>query len=193
MLEGTWCEDTCTDPDSPVSKAIKLQPGDCQSLGFTAREHEIEGHVFVKDTAVAGSDLEFAVQGGDTVDGCNMHYKEKNGMCECFCLGAESKGYHYTHVAEDVGAMKKGKCDDGADAYANYIGKKVMTVWAKPADVAGHDGSEDDKAKANDKEMAKVEATQDPSGAGAHDPNEAASTAPNAPPVTSPDAGEGTN
>jgi len=160
--DGKWCQSTCTDPNSPLSKLMEMKIGECDKnktlggLGYTTAIHTEEEDVFVKEgrkhkdgTPVKAHGV-FHIEGGWTKHDCNMGYtiEKKTDICESECLGESVQGYHFQDEVTDEGGQKLGYCDE--KGYKLYVGKKAIQFWKKPGKTKHANFGQDDLPKSED-------------------------------------------
>ena len=127
-IEGAWCESTCALPTAPLAQALGLGSGTCETQGFANYEHDVEADVFVPESSTIESHGTFQIENGQTAEQCNMHYEVKDGICECFCVGAATgENQDQPPKLETKTQTQEGKCED--NGYAKYVGKKSMKVY----------------------------------------------------------------
>lgn len=119
-IDGNWCEETCSDPDGPLSVAIELCAGTCNEKGFVVGKGVLKVAWFAKDSSPLPRAGQFVV-----TPGCDAYHVVKHGMCEAFCVTESNKHFAQTRT----GVVKMSCADAGYDKFVMH-GQVTFNVMA---------------------------------------------------------------
>jgi len=132
---GSWCQETCVQPNSDIAKVTDLADMDCSQQGFTEFKHSVVAKINVQADQ---ADIQHeptcvsCLNAADytPVDGahlCNEHniISGSGTFCQSLCLGRGSEGGYNNAMRMENHGMTPGACAGGFTKYIGYHDFKI--------------------------------------------------------------------